>query len=501
MNGDQAVTNFAYKNLTFSGSGTKTPVTIASITGTVTINSGVTVDAGTRTFGGSGTNLIMLGTSVFKTGGSSTKPDAAGTYTLSPTSTIEFGGTSATVIRAAPIYGNINITSTTNGAGLSGEVTSLTLQNGSVFTVKSGGIFNVQNTNGLSGASNTAINNINSPSVVLDSGSTINYNGTAQTVTTSPNYYDLVISGSGVKTPSAALSVNDKLNINAGTLALNSAAGSDLNLGGIMTIASGATFDNNGENQILNSNNASIINNGTFITRDAQGFSGTNAAIPAITNITMGNGSTVHYALGSQDVSTRTDYNNILFSGSGTKTVSGNITPIAGTVTINGAATVLNAADHTFGDASTNLTMTAGSSFLLGGLGVKPDMGGTYSLDAGTTIEFTGTSATQIRVEPQYANVVISGTNVVAGNTSSSVLTFQSGGSFTVKNGAKFNVNNPDGFSGATVTAIKNTNNPTIILEQGSTIDYTGADQVISNVFPYENLKVSSVGTKSRLPV
>ena len=293
------------------------------------------------------------------------------------------------------------------------------------------------------------------------------------------------------------LTVTGAVNINGTSkFALNSVAGNDLELGGVMTIGANASFDSNGENQITNGG-GSVVVNGTFITKDAQGFSGTNATIPTITNITLNTGSTIHYALdGAQAISSRTDYKNLLFTGNGTKSSNNSITPIAGTVTVNGANTILDVSNNTFGDSGTSLTMTAGT-FRLGGSGVKPDISGSYSLSAGTTIEFTGTSATQIRLAPQYANVVISGTNVVAGTTTNGGLTFRTGGTFTVKNGARFKVNNDNGFSGGSTTAIKNTNSPVITLETGSTIDYTGSDQTVTNILPYQNLNISTIGTKT----
>jgi len=295
----------------------------------------------------------------------------------------------------------------------------------------------------------------------------------------------------------ATLTVTGAVNINGTSkFALNSSGSNNLALGGVLTVDTNASFDSNGENQITNGG-GSVVVNGTFITKDAQGFSGTNATIPTITNITLNTGSTVQYALdGAQAISSRTDYKNLLFTGNGTKSSNNSITPIAGTVTVNGANTILDVSNNTFGDSSTNLTMLAGW-FRLGGSGVKPDISGTYSLSAGTTIEFTGTSATQIRLAPQYANVVISGTNVVAGTTTNGGLTFRAGGNFTVKTGARFKVNNDNGFSGGATTAIKNTNSPVITLETGSTIDYTGSDQIVTNTLPYQNLTVSTLGTKT----
>ncbi len=295
----------------------------------------------------------------------------------------------------------------------------------------------------------------------------------------------------------ATLTVTGAVNINGTSkFALNSSGSNNLALGGVLTVDTNASFDSNGENQITNGG-GSVLVNGTFITKDAQGFSGTNATIPTITNITLNTGSTIQYALdGAQAISSRIDYKNLLFTGNGTKSSNNSITPIAGTVTVNGVNTILDVSNNTFGDSGTSLTMTAGA-FRLGGSGVKPDISGSYSLSAGTTIEFTGTSATQVRLAPQYANVVISGTNVVAGTTTNGGLTFRTGGTFTVKNGARFKVNNDNGFSGGSTTAIKNTNFPVITLETGSTIDYTGSDQIVTNVLPYQNLTISTAGTKT----
>lgn len=293
--------------------------------------------------------------------------------------------------------------------------------------------------------------------------------------------------------------ITNALNIAGGTtFTLNSAANSNLSLSNtsaVLNIASGGTFDNNGENYITSTGGAPAINiDGTFITRDAQGFTGTNTSIPSIIP-TLGNNSIIEYGLNGNQAVTDFAYKNLTFSGGGTKTTT-TISSITGTVTIN-SGVVVDADTKTFGGSGTNLTMLGTSKFITGGSGTKPDAQGTYSLAGASTIEFTGASATQIRLSPQYANIIVSGTNVVAGTTTNGGLTFQNGGHFTVRNGARFKVNNDNGFSGAATTAIKNTNNPTITLDTGSTIDYTGADQIVTNNLSYENLAVSTAGTKT----
>lgn len=293
--------------------------------------------------------------------------------------------------------------------------------------------------------------------------------------------------------------VTSALNIaNGAVFGLNTAANSNLSLsntGAKLNIASGGTFDNGGENYITSSGGSpTIVIDGTFITRDAQGFTGTNTSIPSIIP-TLGTNSIIEYGLNGNQAVTDIAYKNLTFSGGRTKTTT-TISSITGTVTIN-SGVIVDADTKTFGGSGTNLTMLGTGKLITGGSGTKPDAQGAFSLANTSTIEFTGTSATQIRLAPQYANVIVAGTNVVAGTTTNGGLTFQNGGRFTVKNGSRFKVNNDNGFSGATTTAIKNTNTPAIILEAGSTIDYTGSDQIITNSFPYENLTVSTAGIKT----
>lgn len=279
------------------------------------------------------------------------------------------------------------------------------------------------------------------------------------------------------------------------TLILNKS----IKIAGILGINSGGTFDNGGENQILNGSNGSIKISGTFITRDIHGFVGANTAIPSIIP-SLEIGSTVEYGLnGNQNVQgiTAPIYQNITFSNGGIKTlISKN--NVLGTIIISGS-TIFDAENNNFGSSSSNVIMTETSKYKLGGtIASKPESGGIYSLGPNTTIEFTGTSATNIRlISPiiYYANIIISGSNV--SNPGSSVgIKFQTGATFVVKTDATFKLANKAGFNGAVNTAINNTNSPNIILETNSTIEYTGEDQFITNA-EYSNLTISGTGTKT----
>ncbi|WP_374329043.1 InlB B-repeat-containing protein [Soonwooa sp.] len=258
LEGNQDVTAFAYKNLTFSNGGTKTLVAPINNVKFVLIKDNTIVDTGTRTFGGTATSLTMQDTSWLKTGGSDTKPDIGGIYTLSPTSTIEFVGASATNIRLAPLYSNVVISG--SNVGISTATGGLTLQSGSNFHVTNTGVFKVINTNGFSGGTNTAIKNTNTPSIVLDPLATIDYAGASQIITTAQpstpsdaHYQNLRISGSGVKTASGTTKVNNIVSVVSGELkvaeTVDNAAPNALyakkglqNNGGVITLANNAVL-------------------------------------------------------------------------------------------------------------------------------------------------------------------------------------------------------------------------------------------------------------------
>ena len=301
---------------------------------------------------------------------------------------------------------------------------------------------------------------------------------------------------SGIVAGSGALNVN-----NGGTFILNPTSNNlYLNNGTALNIASGGIFDNNGENFITSSTGTPSINiTGKFITRDVQGFVGTNTAIPGITP-TINAGSTVEYGLsGDQAVQggTAPTYQNITFSNSGTKTLSGN-NAVVGTITVSGSV-IFNASNNQFGSGTSGITMTGTSTYQLYGTSAsKPESGGAYSLGINTTFEYTGASQTDIRVSSpviNYANIVISG---LARNPATATgILFQAGGSFSVNNGGTFRLANTAGFNGATNTAINSTNNPTIKLFAGSTVDYFGASQTLTSFTTYYNVNVSGTGTKT----
>jgi Domain of unknown function (DUF3244) len=207
------------------------------------------------------------------------------------------------------------------------------------------------------------------------------------------------------------------------------------------------------------------------------------------------------------------NYFNLSFSGSnilGTdyKGLS-NATSVSNNISIAETA-IVDVKDKSLGGNTTNFSMLDNSRYITDGGGTKPDAGGTYNLGANTTIDFgCTTGAGIIRLGTpltSYAKVIVSGTNVSNSSTLTGVQ-FQTGGTFTVKNGATFKLLNTAGFSnttGGTSTAISNLNTPTITLEPNSTIEYSGAAQTITNASVlspatanYYNFTISGTGTKT----
>ncbi len=194
-----------YRGLTFATSGTKTLTSSpSSVTGTVTVSDNAILDVASNTLGGAGTNLTMTGSSRYRTSASGTRPGAQGTYTLGSSSTIEFYGSSAILIRTTPTYANIEVAGT--NVALSTNTASLTLQSGTGFTVKNGATFYVRNVNGFSGGASTAVKSNNSPTITLETGATLNYNcdDALQSIEGSSYDCNLVLSNNGPKTFTAS---------------------------------------------------------------------------------------------------------------------------------------------------------------------------------------------------------------------------------------------------------------------------------------------------------
>lgn len=254
----------------------------------------------------------------------------------------------------------------------------------------------------------------------------------------------------------------------------------------------------------------SVHSNGTIKTRHTGGLFGPGSAIVeyAAGKLNLLDGSTVdYYADENQAISSLMNYYHLIFSGSGTKNPNSAISVHTnGSVTINDNA-IVNFANHNLGlttSNNTNFTMNGGR-LIIGTGGTQPNMNGDYYLNGGV-IEFTGNSAITIRVgnnfnPKKYQNMEISGTNIKAGTSNETGLTFHENGSFKVNDTAVFKVPNLNGFIGTTTSAIKNAEIlSNLILEDYSTIEYNSDENSTQTISVlengYGNLKLTGISTK-----
>jgi len=237
-----------YHHIKFSGSGTKTLLNATAVHDSVTITGTAIVDAMTNNLGSGVGEKFIMDNGRLRLGTGSTQPNMNGLYVLTG-GVVEFGATSGSqTIRgtANNSYQNVEVTGTdvSNSSGnvnLNANGTFIIKPTGilrftssgivgptgsQTFTMETGSIFRVANEYGFHGPDNspsipyyTAAVNLNIENIVLQSGSTIDYNRAAplvvanQTITTTVPYQHLILSGENTKTPAAGVTLDIKGNL------------------------------------------------------------------------------------------------------------------------------------------------------------------------------------------------------------------------------------------------------------------------------------------------
>lgn len=186
-----------------------------------------------------------------------------------------------------------------NGAILIANNVQMSSNNGTgSFTVN--GTLRTSRSNGLFGANDFTIRS-NNLGLTLGSASTIEYNAAgSQTITTTNNYANLIISGSGTKTPNGNIGITGDLNVAAGTLDLGTFTANRSTSGGVLTLGASTTLNIAGTNT-LPANYASHAFNATSIVN----YNGTNQTVATLSGSAQ--------------------YGNIILSGSGNKVLGGNV--------------------------------------------------------------------------------------------------------------------------------------------------------------------------------
>lgn len=419
----------------------------------------------------------------------------------------------------------------------------------------------VQNsTNSLGGGSSTVINGLFETSTNLSFqgiglktfGNGIKGNNATITFPSSIGPLSLtsstaVLSGTLTIVLNRQLNLTNGANVTTGSLVIidNSSTSTIQKQGGIFNVEANAIFDI-GTNCTMSNTSGNVTVSGTFRTGNTNGFTGGGSSLPTGGGVVILNPNcTVELNRNNgmpQNLTARNDFKNLLFSGSGTKTISSAFNPM-GLVNITGNAT-LDVSNSSFGNGSTNLKMDSNSRFRMSGVGTKPDITGTYDLQGGV-VEFynSGTALTEnirgtsVSLPIQYYQIEVTGNKV--GNSNANI-TLNDFGSFTIKNGGVFEMTDnsivgptgtqtltvesnglfkcaiASGFYGAAAIfpnpspAVRN-NIETIVLQSGSTVNYNRASpplsgdgsQTLTNVYSnglpigYQNLVISGTGTKS----
>ncbi|QLC67035.1 T9SS sorting signal type C domain-containing protein [Flavobacterium sp. LPB0248] len=251
-------TNIAYRNLTISGSGEKTANGNLTVNGTLTTTSGTTLNMATNQLLGTPTTITNNG--LIRTQNTSTTPIPVG---LSWGGTVQYDGANQTISRGT--YNNLTISGSGEKAAggnliVNGNLTTIvgtTLNmvtnqlSGTLTTIANGGIIRTQSTNATPIPTGKTW------------GGTVQYDrndNSAQTVSQGI-YNNLAISGSGSKTASGNLTVNNDFTLSGGTFVANNGTSYVHNILGNY-IQTGGIFDfNAGTSGVSNVNIAGNFTN------------------------------------------------------------------------------------------------------------------------------------------------------------------------------------------------------------------------------------------------
>ena len=371
-------------------------------TGTLNCSSNQITGNATGTFSMSAGTLLLLGSTGSATAVSFPTNFTSPHISLSNSSTVTYQSNAAQTISSAPAsYGNLTLST---GA----SATTKTLAG--AITVNGNLSINASTTLDAS-ASNYAINVlgnwVNNGTLTARNG-TVTFNGTAaQSIggTSNTSFYNINTTNSSANvTLAIAETVSNNLSITTGTLdcSTNQITG---NATGTFTMGS-ATF------LLVGSTASSTLVN--FPTNFTSG------------NITLASSSTVSYQVaGTQTVSgAPAAYGNLSINGSGIKTlaaataVNGDLSILAGTLDCS--------TNQITGNATGALTMSSGTSLLLGSTGsatavLFPTNYTTAhtTLNAASTVSYQVGGAQTVSNVPQYGNFMVlgSGTKTLAGAT------------------------------------------------------------------------------------
>jgi hypothetical protein len=448
----QTVGDFAYNNLTLSNSGAKTLVTGTSIAGnltlsgtantatvaTLTIGGNLNIGDGT-TFTAAGFALTVTGTTTIGggTSGNLTTSSATGTKIFTGLVTINAGGTWTNTAANSPVTFRGGITNNgtfsagtgvytfdTNSQPLVGTlsipnvtVTGVTVTNNNTLTVSTA----LSGSGGVTQAANATLNIGGTSGITTltasNSGNTVNYTGTAQTVH-SNNYVHLALSGSGAKTlQTGTTSITGNLTL-SGTVNTTTVAG--LTIGGNLLVGDGTTFTAAGF--ALTVTGTTTVGGGTSGNLTISSATGTKIFTGLVTVNTGG----VWNNSGNSPVTFRGGITNngTFTAGTGVHTFDTNAQALSGSaftipsVTVTGVSLTNNNSLTVNTALSGTGSLTQAASATLN-IGAASAIAGINASSSGNNVFYTSTTGGQTLIGGTYNNVTLSnssGSNTANGN-------------------------------------------------------------------------------------
>ena len=381
----------AYKNLTFSGAGTKTTVAgTLSVAGNWTVSSTTALNTNNTivnlTGNLLGTGNLTQGTGLITVGGDWLK---TGTFTAG-TGGVTLTGTAHQVTGAAGLTFTtltVNGTYTNNNPGI--LTVSTALSGTGTLTQGTNASLAINGTSAISGLNATA----NTPNLV-------NFGGAAQTVNPIA-YYRLTLSGSAAKTMTSITAIGDAFTI-SGTA--NMTGNAALVVGGLFTYSSTGSTTLTTTTPIstgsFTMSAGTLIDNAITIT-----VTGTGASTWTKSGGTFTATGTVNFTGTSPQIGA-SNFNNFQVSVSNTATLTG-IATIAGDLTISTGTFDLATFTADRSAAGGTLTLSANTNLLIGGTNTFPANYSTHTLNATSTVNYYGSNQTV--TNETYGNLTLSG--------------------------------------------------------------------------------------------
>lgn len=458
--------------------------TITISTGTLTVNGNLIFDAEDAT--GLQSQIVFSSTGIMNLAGNFTLTNNLGT--LSPSSgTVNFNGTGSQSIPyiSNVKYNNLQVNKSSGTATLTNNTTTtgdIILSQGTLST----GAGNYNLTAGGDWTNNGGTFSGGTSTVTLTGASGI-ISGTNSTI-----FPNLIIDAGSAYTMNNSNTCNNlTFGISSGNNSLTHGTTSSLIVNGTVTI-----------NQPTSNNNTTAwnINAGSATVSGLITFAGTTNTTSRIGKITITTG-TLNANGGITFVASNSASKVIDMSGgAGTLNLKGALTIPANSSTLTaGTSSIFNYYDdintqtvNYFNSGGYNdlyLNNTSGSGAALSAAITSTNVNGNIFVNSGllNTINFAITLGNSNKL------TLASGASMNAGT---SLITFGTTGTAIINGTLK--TSNTAGFSGSTSTAIVSTNNPTITLGSGSTVEFSsGSAQTITGRSDYANVTISGASTKT----